>query len=431
MAAQSPRFTREQVQGVGPTGVTFTSTEGNERIISLVDLSNVELNRACSIKFPAVNGKAWFGVSKDAKIVSLQTGTVPDGLPMAGETVFETKTKQAEGDTFSMSGYIPTEEKDEHVFEAKIPEAKEIGSGGKVESAITDLIASVAGSIVDEDAVRRIAADVLNQNVAELLAEATRPQVNKYAFQGKAEVTIEGRTHEVLPKVLRSLATGHHVWLVGPAGTGKSTIAKHAAEAMGLGFYSISCHGQMTAAQVFGYMNASGEYVPSLFRVAFENGGLFLFDEIDSASSNVLAAVNQALANGTCAFPDGMVEKSDGFYCVGAGNTFGKGATAEYSGRAKIDEATIDRFDYLYVGYDQAIEREMTEAILGADADAWLSRIAKYREAIETHGLKAIMGTRTVIGGAELLAAGAPIAEVLEMRVFRGMGTDLRSKIGG
>src|SRR5438046_10507722 len=85
-------------------------------------------------------------------------------------------------------------------------------------------------------------------------------------------------SHKKLADVTMDLLAGEHGLMVGPAGTGKSTIAEQAAESIGIPYYSISLSPMTAASQILGYMQAEGEYVRSLFREAFEHGGVFHFD---------------------------------------------------------------------------------------------------------------------------------------------------------
>ena len=94
---------------------------------------------------------------------------------------------------------------------------------------------------------------------------------------------VEGMAHNRLPMVIKVLSAGKHVMMVGPAGTGKSHIAGQAAEALSLESYSISLSPQTPTSAILGYMTATGDHVRSLFREAYEHGGVFHFDEVDNS----------------------------------------------------------------------------------------------------------------------------------------------------
>ena len=93
--------------------------------------------------------------------------------------------------------------------------------------------------------------------------------------KGAEVVEVDGLNHRMTPYVLELLAAEKLVYMVGPAGSGKTTMAKRCAEALGLDF-------QMTGAvvqkyELTGFVDANGTYVESAFYGAFMLGGVLLF----------------------------------------------------------------------------------------------------------------------------------------------------------
>lgn len=238
--------------------------------------------------------------------------------------------------------------------------------------------------------------------------------------------------HERLGDVITDLLAGMHVMMVGPAGTGKSTIAESAAEALGLEFYAISCSPMMPASQLLGYMDANGNYVRSLYREAYEHGGLFLFDEIDNSHPSVLAVMNQSLANGHMAFPDGMVKRHDDFRCVAAANTYGRGADRQYVGRQAMDAATLDRFAVETILVDEALETELCKAtgLDGSRVAEVLAYVRKLRASAERQGMRVIVSPRASIGMCRLLDAGKEWTAAAEAVIFKGLSAQDKTKLG-
>ena len=236
--------------------------------------------------------------------------------------------------------------------------------------------------------------------VAEEVAKLA-PRRIEFKIAGKV-VEVEGAAHKALPSLVGILQAGVYVWLVGPAGSGKTTLASQAAKALGRKFYSTGA--VSSDFRLVGYQTATGELVRTPFRDAFEHGGLFLFDEVDSSNPNALVALNQALANGQYAFPDGMVQKHPDFLCIAAANTWGNGATADYVGRIKQDKATLDRFAFLTVEYDEQLERDL----VGPQYLAWAKSVQRLRHAAAELGIKAMFTPRASIHGAKMLATGVP-----------------------
>ena len=229
-----------------------------------------------------------------------------------------------------------------------------------------------------------------------------------------------GLQHFEFERILKMLAAGINPYIYGPAGTGKTQMAENAALALGKEFYAISVCGQSSKVDLQGYMDAAGKYVPSLFRKAYEFGGVFLIDEIDAGSPNILTAMNSALANGYCAFPDGMVKKHTDFICIAAANTFGSGASITYTGRNPLDGATKDRFVQLEIGYDKNLELQL----FGEDI---CKPVHAAREIMANE--KVIISMRAMNDMRKLMSVGFSLKEAFELKVIGSMPHNLRSKL--
>lgn len=224
--------------------------------------------------------------------------------------------------------------------------------------------------------------------------------------------------HFKFEEVLQCVSAKVNLALVGPAGSGKTTIVEKVAEVFDLPFYSKSVSAQTGVHEFFGYHDANGKYVSTMFRKAYEKGGIFLLDEFDAGNPNVLASLNQASANGQCPFPDKMVPKHKDFLFVIAGNTWGTGANAEYVGRNKIDGATLDRFYFLEVPYD-----EQMESNLANDAE-WCKKVQKFRKNAQDKKVRCIISPRATFQGEKLLMAGMPETLVAKGLIFKGLSDE-------
>ena len=283
-------------------------------------------------------------------------------------------------------------------------------------AALAALMDALSGPPMDPEAVRAMVREELGAVVFPTNTVVVRGE-------GSEPKKIEGATHPKLAAVITSLDAGEHVLMVGPAGTGKSTIADQAAEALGLDFYSISLSPQTPTSQLVGYMQATGEYVSTLFRKAFEHGGVFHFDEFDNGHPSILATVNAALANGSMAFPDRMVKRHANFRAVASANTFGRGADRMYVGRQALDMATLDRFSVEYVDIDESLETTLCMAT--GLAEHTVRQVLGYtrhlrRNAAE-HKMAVVISPRASVGMCRLLKAGRPWGEVVDARARRGL----------
>lgn len=280
-------------------------------------------------------------------------------------------------------------------------------------AAFQSLVASLAPKVDRDEVAAMIKAEMANVVVP------TRTVVERIVGERK---TISN-SHEKLADVTTDLLSGEHVLMVGPAGTGKSTIAEQAAESLGIPYYSISLSPMTAASQILGYMQAEGEYVRSLFREAYEHGGVFHFDEFDNGHPSVLAVINASLANGRMAFPDQMVKRHDDFRCVASANTYGRGPDRAYVGRQQLDAATLDRFSIETIGVDEALEHSLCIAS-GLDKDnilRVLGYVRSLRMNAEQRAMTVVISPRASVGMCRLLAAGKTWEAAVEPRLRRGM----------
>lgn len=294
---------------------------------------------------------------------------------------------------------------------------------GDTEAALAALRVLVGTPQIDRAEVERIA-----REVTESVVYPTRTVVVK----DNVARTVEGSTHCQLADVTTAVLAGEHVMMVGPAGTGKSTIAEQAAEALGLESYSISLSPQTPASQIVGYMQATGEYVGTLFRKAYEHGGVFHFDEVDNAHPSVLAVINAALANGRMAFPDGMVKRHEDFRVVASANTYGKGATRAYVGRQAMDAATLDRFSVITIEVDEVLERAICMSVgsIGSTTvDKVLTYVRRLRSIAAEQGLNVVISPRASVGMCRLLQAGMTWDMAVDARVRRGLDDQTWAKL--
>lgn len=275
----------------------------------------------------------------------------------------------------------------------------------KLASAVQD--AKHAGEQAVQDAINRFKAS------EPVTLQVVRPESTVPVALGKV--------HRRTPDILKVLMTGRNVYLHGPAGSGKTTAAAKCAEALGVQFYF--------AAKVsdefllIGYNDAHGNTVRTQFREAYEHGGVFLFDEMDASASGAIVALNAALANGICPFPDGIVKRHKDFYCIGAGNTVLTGANRQYAGRTQLDGASIDRFVFIEFAYDEALERDL------ASNSGWCYNVQALRKAVADRGLNHLITPRATLDGCALLEAGFDWQQVEDMCVFKGLDADTVSQL--
>lgn len=254
-----------------------------------------------------------------------------------------------------------------------------------------------------EEAARKVLEADARVKAAKEQADATKSQERVVQVQLKSGTKVvkntKGLFHEKFEKLLKLAEARMNIFIYGPTGCGKSHVCAQLAEALNLSFSFVSCTAGMSEGILGGRLLPVGksgtfEYVISEFIKAYETGGVFLLDEIDAADPNVLLLVNAALANGRVAVPNRpkkpYAERHADFICIAAANTVGTGADRLYSGRNKLDAATLDRFQIgkVVMDYDERVE-----VILCPDNEL-RTRLLQYRRAIMAHRLERAMSTR-------------------------------------
>lgn len=306
------------------------------------------------------------------------------------------------------------------------------------DATFSALVAQIAASTlstvpqsIPEEEVRAIAREEAETAAINAVAELTQPKIVHVHLKDRETVVFEERTHVKLEKVVKYLSRKRNVYLYGPPGTGKSTIAMHAAKALGVPYGDISCEPTMSATKIFGFVDANGVCQSTLFKEIFTGGGVWNYEEIDNGHPGVTAAMNTALANGHCAFPDGIGVKHPDFYAIATANTIGNGATEQFVGRNALDKATLDRFVKVRVDIDEDIEEmavmaEISDIALGKE---WLTKVREWRKNVADLKLNVIISPRGAINGAVALDLGFSWEEAAEECIFSGMDANTRSKI--
>lgn len=205
---------------------------------------------------------------------------------------------------------------------------------------------------------------------------------------------MQGLFHKQFDKILQLVGLNIPTMLVGPAGSGKNHTLEQVAEALELEFYFSNAITQEY--KLTGFIDANGFYQETQFYKAFKNGGLFFLDEMDASIPEVLIILNSAIANGYFDFPNGKVDAHEDFRVVSAGNTMGTGANAEYTGRNRLDAATLDRFAIIEFGYDSEIEKQL------ASTPELYEFILDLRNTIDGMDLKYVVSMRATINASKL-----------------------------
>ena len=290
---------------------------------------------------------------------------------------------------------------------------------------LATLLAGIAGQSLNAESIGKIVDERINAALSAV--PAVRYEVKGYNGEVR---NLDGHKHPRFATLLKAatsrMANGYapNIWIAGPAGSGKTHAAHMIAEALGASFH---LNGAISMPhELLGFIDAGGTYHGTPFRDAYENGGVYMFDEVDGSDNAALLALNAALANGHCAFPDKSVTRHKDCLILASANTWGLGATADYVGRTKIDSAFLSRFPVrLDWQYDTALEI----AISGNASFA--RRVIAARERARTAGLKVLIDPRASQAGAALIANGMTETEAADFTYLANLSAEQRKIVEG
>lgn len=272
-----------------------------------------------------------------------------------------------------------------------------------------------------QQSIKTAIPEIVEPIIRELTKDIGQPVIIK--INDEPDIELGNNNHKETAFVLSALNAGLHPFLVGGAGSGKTTIAEKCSEALKLDFGAISVCGQTTQTSLLGYMNASGNYIRTKFRDIYENGGIFLLDEIDNGNPNVLAVLNSALSNDYCSFPDGMIKKHINFKLIASGNTYGTGADRQYVGRNELDSATLDRFVIIEIDYDEKLENQIVNCKPVTEFVQFI------RKTIKEKNIRHIVSPRASIAIYKLAQSKINLDKIIEAVIWKGLPETSRKPI--
>lgn len=255
------------------------------------------------------------------------------------------------------------------------------------------------------------------ERIAAAAATAAANGKNLVTLPDGSTVEAAGRVHKEFTRVCQLVKRGLNVYLYGPAGTGKTHLCKQISDALGVKFFSdqkISDDFKLT-----GFVDANGKFQETELYRAVTCGGVYMLDEFDASDENAAIVLNTLMANGYMTFPGvGRVEVHPDFHVIACGNTLGRGADSDYTGRNCLDAATLDRFMTVQLDYDEEIE------LLKANGDKELLKfIHEVRKAVKTCGISMLATMRAIDNITKIKDCFSPV-ECLKMGLVKGLEID-------
>jgi len=173
-----------------------------------------------------------------------------------------------------------------------------------------------------------------------------------------------------------ALATGRHVVLEGPPGTGKSTLLRSIAADTGQEVVFVEGNAELTPARLVGQFDPSQvlaegyrveHFVDGPLITAMRRGGLLYMEELNRVPEETLNVLITVLTEGEIAVPRlGTVIAGKDFRLIAAMNPF------DAVGTARVSQAIADRMCRVVLGYqDDVGERAITSSVSGL-AGRWV-----------------------------------------------------------
>ena len=167
-----------------------------------------------------------------------------------------------------------------------------------------------------------------------------------------------------------ALATGRHIVLEGPPGTGKSTLLRSIAADTGQHVVFVEGNAELTPARLIGQFDPAqvlsegyraDAFLDGPLITAMRTGGLLYLEELNRVPEETLNVLITVLTEGEIAVPRlGTVAAGKEFRLIAAMNPF------DAVGTARVSQAIADRMCRVVLGYqDEPAEQTITSSVSG------------------------------------------------------------------
>jgi hypothetical protein len=301
---------------------------------------------------------------------------------------------------------------------------------GSVDRVLDDVIRSTVRQELESAKVG------VDESTIETIIRRVVGQPKQIIVNDVPKGNVTGRTHNRFDALVRKVASRRNIAITGGPGTGKTYIVTQVAEALGLPSVGVSADPLPQRFEIIGGIApALGKLVKGAFREIYEHGGVGFIDEWDRGHVSLGTAFNRLLANDTFDFDteDGgkqTVKRHKDFMVIATLNTYGQGASIEFAGANKIDDAGLDRFTFFHLDTDEDLTEQICYDTDSATASQIIPIWKQARRNVEKYRLKVWVTPRCAFDAQEFLRQGDTVREAFDGRLFgRGLPTDQEAKL--
>jgi cobaltochelatase CobS len=228
---------------------------------------------------------------------------------------------------------------------------------------------------------------------------------------------------------------GDSLLLIGPTGSGKSSLIEQIAARLNWPCVTVSAHSRMEMPELTGFNlpvtdpvsgDLNTKFVDGPLTMAMRNGFLFVLDEYDTLDPSVAVGLHAVLEGRPLVIAENggeLVKPHENFRFIACGNTAGQGDdNGLYAATMQQNLASLDRFRVFEIGYLPIKEEVKTllEVVPGLPeelANKMVKVANSVRQQHQGHGgayLSVTLSTRTIIRWANIAVdyvnVGAPFA---------------------
>lgn len=305
-----------------------------------------------------------------------------------------------------------------------------------VEQTLADRgLLTTSGAKLDTKELATLVAHGITAKIAEI-RKAAEPQVVEVR-QDSGKPTIIKGAHYLFARLCRLLRAGFHVYLWGPPGSGKTTAALMACEALKIKGLVDTLDRTTFRSMIQGHMTPKGEPVHTVWTQCVIEGHGYIGDEVDNSPGYVQTLYNSALANGLAALAWGNFTLHKKMLFIGTGNTPGR-PTRMFPDRVPMSAAFADRLYFMYWPLDPAIEARaaglpfdpyVEPTAPQVTPEQWVKWVVGVRQWAAVNCPTLMVTPRASLAGLKALRAGEHPMMVADGLIFRGADEDIRTKV--